>query len=489
MSRFVLILSFFFCIALCDLNAQEGTKKKDSYVSQACDQTSALPPPPAWTRDLIIYEINPYAYTSPNGAGDGGGSGTFNSLRNKLDYLKELGITGIWLAGFNDVTTHFHNIPTVYASRMPQLIDSRLGTKDDLIKLIKEGHEKGIKFFLDVVTHGVVKESPLVKEHPDWFFGESWGMIDYDYDNDEFKEWWITLWVNHVKKYKMDGFRLDGPNGVEEEEKVLAVWHTIVKRCAEIGYPILVFPENASLHFKQGGRDMDLFEKNLAAKFSGSPEYRCRAISNHDCGHYQEGGKSHYRLNGSRFAFGYVYIFGYDIPLFMSGEEFWADYEPLPNAQRNLLGGGGSSAWLYASWMQWDQLNEQSKLEMLEDCKKIIRIKNDNSDLIHYNRSETNIVEISSTDETLPVPYARFIPGEKMVVVVGNDTEKDVTLTLTIPLKKMKMDGGKNYRVTDLWTGEFQIVSADESMNMEIHVPADFTRGGGVRIIKIEFLQ
>ena len=56
---------------------------------------AAGPDAPAWTKDLVIYEIATKSYTSPNGPG----SGTFDSLKGKLSYLEELGITGIWLTG------------------------------------------------------------------------------------------------------------------------------------------------------------------------------------------------------------------------------------------------------------------------------------------------------------------------------------------------------------------------------------------------------
>ena len=77
---------------------------------------------PDWTKDLVMYEIAPKGFTSPNGvSSDGAGSGTFKSLEAKVrdpknapthasrltplriatqvPYLKALGITGVWLAG------------------------------------------------------------------------------------------------------------------------------------------------------------------------------------------------------------------------------------------------------------------------------------------------------------------------------------------------------------------------------------------------------
>jgi len=50
---------------------------------------------PEWTKDLIIYEVATKGFSSPNGPE----SETFASLRSKLTYLQELGITGLGLTG------------------------------------------------------------------------------------------------------------------------------------------------------------------------------------------------------------------------------------------------------------------------------------------------------------------------------------------------------------------------------------------------------
>lgn len=64
---------------------------------------------PSWLDDLIIYEVAPRGFTSPNGPE----SGTFTSLREQLPYLNELGITGLWLTGHSLADdSHFYNIWT-----------------------------------------------------------------------------------------------------------------------------------------------------------------------------------------------------------------------------------------------------------------------------------------------------------------------------------------------------------------------------------------
>lgn len=50
---------------------------------------------PEYLDQLIVYEIATKNFTSPTGPE----SGTFASLEEKLPYLEELGINGIWLSG------------------------------------------------------------------------------------------------------------------------------------------------------------------------------------------------------------------------------------------------------------------------------------------------------------------------------------------------------------------------------------------------------
>src|ERR1051326_1303205 len=51
---------------------------------------------PLWYKDAIIYELPVKTFHDS----DGDGIGDFRGLIEKLDYLKELGITAIWLLPF-----------------------------------------------------------------------------------------------------------------------------------------------------------------------------------------------------------------------------------------------------------------------------------------------------------------------------------------------------------------------------------------------------
>jgi hypothetical protein len=70
------------------------------------------------------------------------------------------------------------------------------------------------------------------------------------------------------------------------------------------------------------------------------------------------------------------------IPIFMSGEEFNADFVPLPDMTPDLWGKGerGKGKWLYGAVVQWEQLKLKEKMEMLDDVKRMIKIRKQNPD-------------------------------------------------------------------------------------------------------------
>lgn len=98
---------------------------------------------PKWLDTALFYEIYPQSFYDSNDDG----IGDINGIIQKLDYIKDLGFNALWLnpiylspfydAGY-DVTDFKKVAP-------------RYGTNQDLYKLFKVAHEKGIKVLLDLV--------------------------------------------------------------------------------------------------------------------------------------------------------------------------------------------------------------------------------------------------------------------------------------------------------------------------------------------------
>ncbi|WP_129777453.1 alpha-amylase family glycosyl hydrolase [Peristeroidobacter soli] len=265
--------------------------------------TSRLPATPEWAKDLVIYEIATKSFTSPSGPE----SGNFESLKARLAYLQDLGITAIWLSGHSlSDPHHFYNVWTQYATIEPDKLDPSLGMPEQFKAMIDEAHRRGIKIFLDAITHGVMPESPLIKRHPHWFRGSSFGMIDYDWygGHTDLDDWWVQVWTDYVVRYGVDGFRLD----VDIYRPDL--WSRIRKNAAAAGRPIVLFPEvgrviSGVTDFKQGdARATDLADDVstfYSQKFGKAGSYRVEiqfADGGKSTGTTEESDDLQVRLNG-----------------------------------------------------------------------------------------------------------------------------------------------------------------------------------------------
>ncbi len=98
---------------------------------------------PAWLNDAVFYEIYPQSFYDSNGDG----IGDINGIIEKLDYVKELGCNAIWLNPVYDSPF----MDAGYDVRDYKKVAPRYGTNDDLIRLFKTAHEKGMKILLDLV--------------------------------------------------------------------------------------------------------------------------------------------------------------------------------------------------------------------------------------------------------------------------------------------------------------------------------------------------
>lgn len=85
--------------------------------------------------------------------------GDLNGLREKLGDLQELGVTSIQLLPLYQ-SDFYHN----YFATDFKKIDPRFGTTKDLIDLIKEIHERGMKIYLDMETQYVTEDHLWYKD-------------------------------------------------------------------------------------------------------------------------------------------------------------------------------------------------------------------------------------------------------------------------------------------------------------------------------------
>ena len=98
-----------------------------------------------WWHSSVVYQIYPRSFNDSNCDG----IGDINGIREKLDYLKELGIDVIWLSPVYKSPNDDNGYDiSDYCDIMDEF-----GTMEDMEKLLKEANEKGIKILMDLVVN------------------------------------------------------------------------------------------------------------------------------------------------------------------------------------------------------------------------------------------------------------------------------------------------------------------------------------------------
>lgn len=122
-----------------------------------------------WWKHGVIYHIYVRSFFDSNGDG----IGDLGGLTQKLDYLQELGVDGIWLSPiYKSPMLDFGYDITDYRN-----IDPTFGTFEDFKELINAAHERGIRIIMDMVMNHTSIEHPWfqasksAETHPkrDWY--------------------------------------------------------------------------------------------------------------------------------------------------------------------------------------------------------------------------------------------------------------------------------------------------------------------------------
>lgn len=124
------------------------------------------PDSPAWLRDAVIYHIFVDRFATTGGAPFRNGEnladffgGTIDGVRERIGYLRDLGVTCLWLSPVFPSPTHHGYDATDYVS-----IEPRMGTLDALRALVDEAHDSGLRVLLDFVANHVSDQHPLFRK-------------------------------------------------------------------------------------------------------------------------------------------------------------------------------------------------------------------------------------------------------------------------------------------------------------------------------------
>lgn len=111
---------------------------------------------PQWWRSAVIYQVYPRSFAD----GNGDGMGDLAGVRNRLPYLKRLGVDAIWF-------TPWYSSPQAdggYDVSDYRAIDPLFGTLEEAERLIAEAHTLGIGIIVDIVPNHISDQHPWFQE-------------------------------------------------------------------------------------------------------------------------------------------------------------------------------------------------------------------------------------------------------------------------------------------------------------------------------------
>lgn len=179
-----------------------------------------------WWKETVFYQIYMPSYADSNGDG----YGDFKGITTKLDYIKDLGVKGIWLTPFlkSPKVDNGYDVADYY------MVDPVYGTNNDFKVFLNEAHRRGIKVIMDMVVNHTSTECSWFKEASQ---SKTNPYRDYYIWNDVPNNWESffggTAWEQNAASgqyyyHKFDVTMADlnwqNPKVVQEIENVLRFW-------------------------------------------------------------------------------------------------------------------------------------------------------------------------------------------------------------------------------------------------------------------------
>src|SRR5262245_48487353 len=109
-----------------------------------------------WWRGAVIYQVYPRSFVDS----DGDGVGDLKGIASRLDYVKSLGVGGIWLSPFFKSPMHDFG----YDVSDYRDVDPLFGKLADFDALLKAAHQLGIKVIIDQVWSHTSSDHEWFKE-------------------------------------------------------------------------------------------------------------------------------------------------------------------------------------------------------------------------------------------------------------------------------------------------------------------------------------
>ncbi|NNF57765.1 MAG: alpha-amylase [Rhodothermaceae bacterium] len=210
---------------------------------------------PNWVENAVLYEVSVRSFTE---------EGTFQAIIPRLDALKAMSVTTIWLMPIHPVgeAERKGRLGSPYSVRDYRAVDPAFGTLEDFRALVDATHERGMTLILDWIANHTARDHAWTQAHPDWYTQDEAGTIvhpegtdwtdvaDLNYDNPAVHEAMAAAMQYWVETFEVDGFRCDVAGMVPE-----AFWQETLSQLRTLK-PLMLLAEGDDPWLHEAGFDL-----------------------------------------------------------------------------------------------------------------------------------------------------------------------------------------------------------------------------------------
>ncbi len=159
-------------------------------------QEDVFPSPADW-RDAFIYfllvdrfdnngkGLRPYGSSAPRGRDPAQGKifqgGNLKGVTRRLNYIKGLGANAVWLSPIFKNRAEKSDSYHGYGIQNFLEVDPRFGTREDLQKLVREAHARGMYVILDIILNHTGDNWAYPGDFPYFYSREAGGPFDFGF--------------------------------------------------------------------------------------------------------------------------------------------------------------------------------------------------------------------------------------------------------------------------------------------------------------------
>jgi glycosidase len=232
-----------------------------------------------WLKSGVIYQIFVRSF-SP--------AGDLNGVTARLDDLHALNVNILWLMPIHPSgqVKKKGSLGSPYAVRDYYAIDSSLGTKDDLRRLVQEAHRRQMKVIIDIVANHTGWDSVMMA-HPEFYKKDKEGHITYpydwtdvaalDYSNPGLRRYMTDMLVYWIEEFDLDGYRCDAAGEIPT-----AFWEQARAELEKIKPDMMMLAEASKPELLKSAFDIDYAWPLLSTVndvvMNGEPASTVRAV-------------------------------------------------------------------------------------------------------------------------------------------------------------------------------------------------------------------